>query len=316
VNNVGVNLNTASASLLKYVSGINASLARKIVKYRDEKGKISSREELTGVPGMGPKSFEQCAGFLKIPESGEPLDNTWVHPENYEVARIIRKILTQGHGGTGENSGTTTVTANLTSSDIDEIRKNHDIGDTTLNDIVEELKKPNRDPRDGYPKPIMQKGVLTFEDLHEGMTVTGKIKNVVDFGAFVDLGIKETALVHISELSDSFVKDPMDVVKVGDVLEFRILNLDRDRKRIGLTRKKNSTTNHADHANNGDKKQEPKKVLVKAGGGRHEERREAKPQGASSARPSPLTPRPSKEDDGTMYNPFADAFKKMKDKKK
>ena len=230
VNNVGVNLNTASASLLKYVSGINSSLARKIVRYRDEKGKIGNRAELTSVPGMGPKSFEQCAGFLKIPESAEPLDNTWVHPENYPVAREIRQVYAQ-------NANTATTTAGLNSATITALKEKHGVGETTIRDIADELKKPNRDPRDNYPKPIMQKGVVTFEDLREGMMITGKIKNVVDFGAFVDLGIKETALVHISEMSDRFVKNPLETVKVGDTLEFRIIGLDAERRRISLSRK-------------------------------------------------------------------------------
>jgi uncharacterized protein len=226
VNNVGVNLNTASSSLLKYVSGINSALARNIVSYRNEKGRIGSREELVTVNGMGPKSYEQCAGFLKIPESADPLDNTWVHPENYGVAREIRGIL-----------GVSTVTGSLSSVTIAELKEKHGVGDTTIADIVEELKKPNRDPRDSYPKPVTRKGILNFEDLAEGMTITGKIKNVVNFGAFVDLGIKETALVHVSELSDHFVKDPLETVKIGDVLEFKIISLDTDRRRIGLSRR-------------------------------------------------------------------------------
>ncbi|MDR1429423.1 MAG: RNA-binding transcriptional accessory protein, partial [Spirochaetaceae bacterium] len=235
VNSVGVNLNTASVSLLKYVSGINAALARKIVKYREEKGRISSRGELTSVPGMGPKSYEQCAGFLKIPESSDPLDNTWVHPENYAAARKIQEQLASGKTVTtsgGSPGGE--LFAGLFAAGL---KEEHGIGDTTIRDIVEELKKPNRDPRDDYPEPILRKGVVSFEDLSEGMTITGKIKNVVDFGAFVDIGIKETALVHISELSDHYVKDPMSLVKAGDVLEFRIIALDRDRKRISLSRK-------------------------------------------------------------------------------
>jgi uncharacterized protein len=291
VNNVGVNLNTASASLLKYVSGINSSLARKIVKYREEKGKIGSREELTTVPGMGPKSFEQSAGFLKIPESGEILDNTWVHPENYAVARHIRKELQSGAATT---AATITATGNLSAETRGRIKEQYKVGETTINDIIEELKKPNRDPRDGYPKPVMQKGVITFEDLNEGMTVTGKIKNVVDFGAFVDLGIKETALVHISELSDHFVKDPMDIVKVGDVLEFRIIGLDKERRRISLSRKK---------------PQEPAQT-------------ENRPRENTQRENYPVKPKPvvkavlrqnhaqKRDDDGTMYNPFAEAFKK------
>ncbi|MDR1445817.1 MAG: RNA-binding transcriptional accessory protein [Treponema sp.] len=274
VNSVGVNLNTASVSLLKYVSGINSSLAKKIVKYRNEKGRIASRDELTGVPGMGPKSYEQCAGFLKIPESPDPLDNTWVHPENYAAAREIRSTIT--------------VNSNLSSAFINELREKHGIGDTTIGDIIEELKKPNRDPRDGYPKPLMQKGVVTFEDLTEGMTISGKIKNVVDFGAFVDLGIKETALVHISEMSDHFVKDPLEVVKAGDILEFKIVSLDRERRRIGLSRK-----------TDGGKKSEGQKT---------EHRNKEKGRVVVKGKQDDIS-------DGTMYNPFAEALKKMKEKR-
>jgi uncharacterized protein len=285
VNNVGVNLNTASASLLKYVSGINSSLARKIVRYRDEKGHIGSRAELTEVPGMGPKSFEQCAGFLKIPESAEPLDNTWVHPENYSVAREIRGAINGDAMTSGETS---TATAGLSSNTVTTLREKYSGGETTIRDIAEELKKPNRDPRESYPKPIMRKGVVTFEDLHEGMMITGKIKNVVDFGAFVDLGLKETALVHISEMSDHFVKDPLAAVKVGDVMEFRIVSLDAQRRRIGLSRKK-GTENREQVTEN--------KVREHSG----------LPTRPDHKQKSTIR----KDDDGTMYNPFADAFKKM-----
>jgi uncharacterized protein len=279
VNNVGVNLNTASVSLLKYVSGINGSLAKKIVKYRDEKGRIASRAELTEVPGMGPKSFEQCAGFLKIPESAEPLDNTWVHPENYPVAREI---------------ATSTATAGLSSNTVTTLKEKYSVGETTIRDIAEELKKPNRDPRDGYPKPIMQKGVVTFDDLHEGMMITGKIKNVVDFGAFVDIGLKETALLHISEMSDHFVKDPLAALKVGDVMEFRIVSLDPQRRRIGLSRKKGSPSRES-----GVERKEQSKVRVHS----------VLPARQEHKRQAPV-PQSLKDDDGTMYNPFAEAFKK------
>ncbi|GHT88061.1 tex protein [Spirochaetia bacterium] len=300
VNNVGVNINTASASLLRYVSGINGPLAKKIVKYRDEKGKIASREELTAVPGMGPKSFEQCAGFLKIPESSNPLDNTWVHPENYAIAQAIRDTIT--------------TTGNLAAGLAKALKEQYKVGDTTISDIVEELKKPNRDPREGFPKPIMQKGVVTFEDLSEGMMITGKIKNVVDFGAFVDLGIKETALVHISELSDHFVKDPMDAVKVGDVLEFRIIGLDRDRRRISLSRKSDS----AFKENGGEK---PERAARTAGTGspaaapRTENRQGGFRPGAGPRPASGRSGGGAYDNDGTMYNPFAEALKKMKEKK-
>lgn len=225
VNNVGVNLNTASYMLLKYVSGINASTAKKITDYRDENGKIMSRQDLKKVPGLGPKAYEQCAGFLKIAESSDPLDNTWVHPENYDVAR---EVLSDVKAGKKIDDATKKT-----------LCEKYSIGDTTLNDIIEELQKPNRDPRDGYPAPIMQKGVVLFEDLKEGMKVTGKIRNVVDFGAFVDIGLHETALIHISELSDNYVADPMEVVKVGDVKEFTIIALDKDRRRISLSLKTN-----------------------------------------------------------------------------
>jgi uncharacterized protein len=324
VNNVGVNLNTASASLLRYVSGINSSLAKKIVKYRENKGKITSRGELIQIPGMGPKSFEQCAGFLKIPESLESLDNTWVHPENYGVARAIRETL-----------HSTTTTGNLSSEAIKVLKEQHGVGDTTINDIVDELKKPNRDPRDSYPKPLTRKGILAFDDLHEGMLITGKIKNVVDFGAFVDLGIKETALVHISEMSNDFVKDPMNMVKVGDVFEFRIISLDMDRRRIGLSRKTQppasvgtvSATLPVKEAVTGKKR-----VVVKVGTAAknlpqlpkasdtkpasaalpHKERSMEKP--ATPHRPEPRE-RSRPDDDGTMYNPFAEALRKMKEKR-
>ena len=228
VNQVGVNLNTASYMLLKYVSGINVSTAKKIVAYRDANGKITSREDLKKVPGLGPKAFEQCAGFLKIAESSDPLDNTWVHPENYDVAREVYDAVKKGEKISNETRKA--------------LCEKYNIGETTINDIIDELQKPNRDPRDGYPAPIMQKGVLQFEDLKEGMKVTGKIRNVVDFGAFVDIGLHETGLVHVSELSDNFVSDPMEVVKVGDVFEFTIIQLDKDRRRIGLSLKSDAAS--------------------------------------------------------------------------
>ncbi|GMO11936.1 MAG: Tex family protein [Treponemataceae bacterium] len=226
VNQVGVNLNTASFSLLKYVSGINSALAKKIVSYRNENGIIKSRSDLKKVGGMGEKIFEQCAGFLKILESADPLDKTWVHPENYDAAREVLPLIKSD------------VPAALKK----QLMEKYAVGEQTLSDIIEELKKPNRDPRESYPKPIMQTGVVTFEDLKEGMRVTGKIKNVVDFGAFVDLGLKETALLHISEMSDSYISDPMAAVKVGDVNEYTILSLDKDRKRISLSLKSDAST--------------------------------------------------------------------------
>lgn len=297
VNNVGVNLNTASYMLLKYVSGINTSTAKKIVAYRDANGKIMSREELKKVPGVGPKAFEQCAGFLKIAESADPLDNTWVHPENYDVAREV--LPTVKAGGKIDNETRKTLC------------EKYNIGETTLNDIIDELQKPNRDPRDGYPAPIMQKGVVQFEDLKEGMKVTGKIKNVVDFGAFVDIGLHETALIHVSELSDNFVSDPMEVVKVGDIFEFTIIGLDKDRKRISLSLKSDAASriggNSAAAKSSSEKTGERRKVVVVKKG--------AKPDTAKNGQRNEKFAqrgggRNYGSDDGMSYNPFAALLKK------
>ncbi len=300
VNNVGVNLNTASYSLLKYVSGINASTAKKIVAYRDANGKITSREDLKKVPGLGPKAFEQCAGFLKIAESSDPLDNTWVHPENYDAAREVLPLIQSGEK----------VPADL----IKKIAEKYNLGETTVKDIVEELQKPNRDPRDGYPAPIMQKGVLQFEDLKEGMKVTGKIRNVVDFGAFVDIGLHETGLVHLSEMSDNFVENPMDVVKVGDVFEFTIIQLDVDRRRIGLSLKSDA----ASRAGTGEKS--PARPRTSAGAGSQGGKKVVVvKKGGASGKPSADEKRQSQSsrsnrnygsDDGENYNPFAAFFNK------
>ncbi len=306
VNNVGVNLNTASASLLKYVSGINSTLAKKIVAYRDANGKITSRDELKKISGLGPKAFEQCAGFLKIPESADPLDNTWVHPENYGAARIVYDCIQSGK----DVSGTVRT----------EIKDKYSLGDQTIADIIEEIRKPNRDPRDGYPKPIMQKGVMTFEDLREGMKVTGKIKNVVDFGAFVDLGIKETALLHISELSDSFVSDPMEFLKVGDIKECTIIGLDMDRRRISLSLKSDAMNRLGQGGG-----QRPAADSVSKDGAKRVVRvvRAGSSDGAKSTRPAAGTqPRRNDanrndrsfggSDDGMSYNPFAALLKNRK----
>lgn len=298
VNNVGVNLNTASYMLLKYVSGINTSTAKKIVAYRDANGKIMSREELKKVPGVGPKAFEQCAGFLKIAESADPLDNTWVHPENYDVAREVLPVVKAGGKIDNETRKT--------------LCEKYNIGETTLNDIIDELQKPNRDPRDGYPAPIMQKGVVQFEDLKEGMKVTGKIKNVVDFGAFVDIGLHETALIHVSELSDNFVSDPMEVVKVGDIFEFTIIGLDKDRKRVSLSLKSDAA-NRIGGASSGSAKSSSEKtgerrkvVVVKKGSkpdsGKTVHRNEKSGQRGGG--------RSYGSDDGMSYNPFAALLKK------
>jgi uncharacterized protein len=296
VNNVGVNLNTASSSLLRYVSGINSGLARKIVQYREKQGKITSRQELTLIQSMGPKAYEQCAGFLKIPESTEPLDNTWVHPENYTVARHIHKTLTS--------------TGGLNTAVITSLKVEYGVGETTIIDIANELKRPGRDVREDYPKPILQRGLVNFEDLQEGMKITGKIKNVVDFGAFVDLGLKETALVHVSELSDNYVKDPLDLVKVGDILEFRIIGIDRDRRRISLSCKSEQSPPAPVTVAPPQEARAVHNAVTTAAAGKTARAPTAPARSDNKARA-----RPPKDDDGTMYNPFAEAFKNHKQKK-
>lgn len=298
VNNVGVNLNTASYMLLKYVSGINTSTAKKIVAYRDANGKIMSREELKKVPGVGPKAFEQCAGFLKIAESADPLDNTWVHPENYDVAREVLPVVKAGGKIDNETRKT--------------LCEKYNIGETTLNDIIDELQKPNRDPRDGYPAPIMQKGVVQFEDLKEGMKVTGKIKNVVDFGAFVDIGLHETALIHVSELSDNFVSDPMEVVKVGDIFEFTIIGLDKDRKRISISLKSDAANRiggalSGSAKSSSEKTGERRKVVVVKKGSKPDSGKTVHRNEKSGQRGGG---RSYGSDDGMSYNPFAALLKK------
>lgn len=305
VNNVGVNLNTASYMLLKYVSGINISTAKKIVAYRDTNGKIKSREDLKNVPGLGPKAFEQCAGFLKIAESSDPLDNTWVHPENYDAAREVLPLIQKGEK----------ISADL----IKKTAEKYKLSESTVKDIVEELQKPNRDPRDGYPAPIMQKGVLQFEDLKEGMKVTGKIKNVVDFGAFVDIGLHETGLVHLSEMSDNFVENPMDVVKVGDVFEFTIIQLDRDRRRIGLSLKSDAASRAGTNQksipvrrNNGESNASggaKRVVVVKKGASANSS---SNSFGGNKAQSQTARTRSynAGSDDGETYNPFAAFFNK------
>ena len=296
VNNVGVNLNTASYMLLSYVSGINKTTAKKIVAYRDANGKITSREDLKKVPGLGPKAFEQCAGFLKIAESSDPLDNTWVHPENYDAAREVLPLIQKGE--------------KVPSDLIKKIAEKYGIGETTVNDIVEELQKPNRDPRDGYPAPIMQKGVVQFEDLKAGMKVTGKIKNVVDFGAFVDIGLHETGLIHVSELSDSFVKDPMEVCKVGDVHEFTIIGLDMDRRRISLSLKSDAASRAETTGNASDAKPAGAKkiVVVKKGAAGSKPKTDGNQKPHSENRDGQRQYQGS--DDGMSYNPFAALLKK------
>ncbi|EHK2326297.1 RNA-binding transcriptional accessory protein Tex [Clostridium perfringens] len=237
VNNVGVDLNIATPSLLSYISGINASIAKNIVDYREENGKFKSRKELLKVKRVGQKAYEQCAGFLRVMESKEALDNTSVHPESYGVAKELIKTL----GYTEEdlkNGKLVDIDERVKAKGISNLAKELEVGEPTLNDIIKEIKKPGRDPREELPKPIFKSGVIEMKDLKPGMILMGTVRNVSDFGAFVDIGVHQDGLVHKSQMADRFVKHPLDIVKVGDVVEVRILDVDLKRKRISLSMKK------------------------------------------------------------------------------
>ncbi|MGU8570612.1 RNA-binding transcriptional accessory protein Tex [Clostridium perfringens] len=237
VNNVGVDLNIATPSLLSYISGINASIAKNIVDYREENGKFKSRKELLKVKRLGQKAYEQCAGFLRVMESKEALDNTSVHPESYKVAKELIKTL----GYTEEdlkNGKLVDIDERVKAKGISNLAKELEVGELTLNDIIKEIKKPGRDPREELPKPIFKSGVIEMKDLKPGMILMGTVRNVSDFGAFVDIGVHQDGLVHKSQMADKFVKHPLDIVKVGDIVEVRILDVDLKRKRISLSMKK------------------------------------------------------------------------------
>lgn len=218
VNTVGVNINTASSALLNYVSGITKTTAKNIVDYKIENGPFTNRQEILKVKGIGPKAFVQCAGFLRIPESEEILDNTEVHPESYEIAKQIMKY-------------------DLNDIDVKKLSEELEVGEPTLRDIIEELKKPGRDPRDEMPKPVLRQDVLSIDDLEEGMIVTGTVRNVVDFGAFIDIGIKEDGLCHISKMSNSYIKNPREVCEVSDTVKVKIIGIDKERGLVSLSMK-------------------------------------------------------------------------------
>jgi len=236
VNAVGVDLNTASPSLLAYVAGITPTVARNIVAYRDKAGRFTSREELKEVPRLGDATFTQCAGFLRIPDARHPLDNTPIHPESYAAAeKFLRKF-----GFALEDVGTPKMgllKLKLKGADLAKVAAELGIGLPTLRDIIEALEKPGRDPRDELPKPLFRTDVLTIEDLKPGMVLRGTVRNVVDFGAFIDIGVKHDGLAHVSELADHFVKHPADVLAVGDVVRVRVLGVDLQRNRISLSLK-------------------------------------------------------------------------------
>ena len=233
VNEVGVDVNTASVSLMEHVSGISKSIAKNIVSYREENGRFSSRKELLKVKKLGPKAYEQCAGFMKVSDSENPLDNTTVHPESYAATEKLLKTLGYSIHDVGSIRESD---LDLSDAQYEELSNQLEIGEITLRDIVKELKKPGRDPREEMPQPILRKDVLTMEDLEEGMVISGTVRNVVDFGAFVDIGVHQDGLVHISQLVENrFVKHPLDIVSVGDIVDVKVLDVDVARHRIQLS---------------------------------------------------------------------------------
>ena len=237
VNKVGVDVNTATPSLLSYVSGINNTIAKNIVKYRDENGKLKNRKQLLKVPKLGKVAFEQCAGFLRILDGDNPLEITAVHPESYEKAEKLLANLGFDKKDLKDKEKLEELRNKLKTIDIPQMAKELEIGEMTLTDIISELSKPGRDPREDMPKPILRSDVLKLEDLKEGMVLTGTVRNVIDFGAFVDIGVKHDGLVHISEMSDKFIKNPSDIVSVGDIVKVKVIKIDKERQKVGLSMK-------------------------------------------------------------------------------
>ena len=237
VNKVGVDVNTATPSLLSYVAGINSSVAKNIVKYREENGKIKTRKQLLNVPKLGKVAFEQCAGFLRIMDGDNPIESTSVHPESYEATEKLLQNIGFAPKDLQEKEKTLNLREKLKSIDIPLTAKELNIGEMTLKDIIDELSKPGRDPREDMPKPVLRSDVLKFEDLKEGMVLNGTVRNVIDFGAFVDIGVKYDGLVHISEMSEKYIKNPSEVVSVGDVVKVKVINIDSDRKKVSLSMK-------------------------------------------------------------------------------
>lgn len=237
VNKVGVDVNTATPSLLSYVSGINNTIAKNIVKYRDENGKLKNRKQLLKVPKLGKVAFEQCAGFLRILDGDNPLEITAVHPESYEKAEKLLAQLGFDKQDLKDKEKLEQIRNKLKTVDISKTSQELEIGEMTLKDIIEELSKPGRDPREDMPKPILRSDVLKLEDLKEGMVLTGTVRNVIDFGAFIDIGVKHDGLVHISEMSDKFIKNPSDIVSVGDIVKVKVIKIDKERQKVGLSMK-------------------------------------------------------------------------------
>ncbi len=237
VNSVGVDVNTATPSLLSYVSGINSTIAKNIVKYRDENGELKQRKDLLKVPKLGPTAFKQCAGFIRIFNGKNPLEVTAVHPESYEVAEKLLTKLGYSVDCLVDKNDVEKLRVDLSKVDVVKMSDELGVGGLTLKDIIDELSKPGRDPREDLPKPILRSDVLKFDDLQEGMELTGTVRNVIDFGAFVDIGVKHDGLVHISEMADKFIKNPSEIVSVGDIVKVKVIGIDREKQKVSLSMK-------------------------------------------------------------------------------
>ena len=237
VNKVGVDVNTATPSLLSYVSGINNTIAKNIVKYRDANGKLKNRKELLKVPKLGKVAYEQCSGFIRIYDGDNPLEVTAVHPESYEATEKLLKKIGFNKNDLKNKEKLEDLRNKLKNVNVEEMSKELNVGEMTLSDIIEELSRPGRDPREDMPKPILRSDVLKLDDLKEGMVLSGTVRNVIDFGAFVDIGVKHDGLVHISEMSDKYIKNPSDVVSVGDIVKVKVIKIDRERQKVALSLK-------------------------------------------------------------------------------
>lgn len=237
VNKVGVDVNTATPSLLSYVAGVNKTIANNIVKYRDENGKIKERKELLKVPKLGKVAFEQCAGFIRVPEGKNPLEITGVHPESYEIAEKLLEVIGYNKKDLNDKERLKEIKEKLAYIKIDKTAKELGVGEMTLKDIIDELSKPGRDLREEMPKPVLRTDVLKFEDLREGQILTGTVRNVIDFGAFIDVGVKHDGLVHISEMSEKYVKNPSQIVSVGDIVKVKVIAIDIERQKVKLSMK-------------------------------------------------------------------------------
>ena len=235
VNEVGVDVNTATPSLLSYVSGINSTIAKNIVEYRDENGKYTERKQLLKVPKLGKTAYTQCAGFIRVPNGKNPLEITAVHPESYEAAEKLLDSIGFNKNDLLDKEKLSTIKQKLSQVDLLKKAEELGIGELTLKDIIDELKKPGRDPRDEMPKPVLRADVLKFEDLRDGMVLTGTVRNITDFGCFVDVGVKHDGLVHISEMSDKFVKSPSDIVSIGDIVKVKVIGIDQDKQKVKLS---------------------------------------------------------------------------------